>query len=477
MSVPQTALVTDYYQLTMMQGYWQSGLYRHIACFDMFIRKNPFEGGFTLTSGLADVLEYLDTLRFTDGDIAHLASLGDFDHGFLEYLRTLKFTGDLDAVPEGSVIFPHEPALRVIAPLDQCQLIESALLNIINFQSLIATKSARICLEAGYDNVLEFGLRRAQGLDGALSASRAAYIGGCYATSNVHAGQVYGIPAKGTHAHSWVTAFENEITAFRKFAEIYPDNSILLVDTYNTLQSGVPSAIAVGLEMKRKGQKLTGIRIDSGDLAFLSIEARKMLDAAGLVDTKIVCSSELDEYIIHDLNSQGAKIDIYGVGTKLISADGDPSLSGVYKMSALKGQGGEWSLKLKNSEGLKKATFPGLKQVWRMYDENNGMSADLVELEESEPDFTKGVVGVHPTMETEKKLYKDISSTEKLLQPVMRGGKIVAKQPALGEIRERAQRQLQKVHPTMRRLLNPHVYKVSVGPALYEATKTLRDSL
>ncbi len=475
MTVPPTPLVTDFYQLTMMQGYLVSGISEYEACFDLFFRSNPFNGGYTIAAGLEEALRFLEGLSFSSQDISYLESLETFSGEFLDYLRTFKFTGTVHAVAEGTVVFPQEPILRVLAPVNQCQLVESALLNTINFQSLIATKAARVCQEAGVDNVLEFGLRRAQGVDGALTASRAAYIGGCMATSNVQAGKIYGIPVKGTHAHSWVTAFNKELEAFRKFVEIYPENSILLVDTFDTLRSGVPNAIKVGLEMKKRGQKLLGIRLDSGDLAFLSIEVRRMLDEAGLVDTKIVCSSELDENIIHDLKIQGAKIDIYGVGTKLVSADGEPALSGVFKMSAIRKPGGQWRMKLKKSEGLKKATLPGIKQVWRLYDVEGDMMADLVDFENKPPDFSSGLWGFHPRLETEKMFYDGISKAEKILMPVFANGQIAADLPALPRIRERVQNQLSALHPTMRRLLNPHIYKVSLGAELNKVTRKLRE--
>lgn len=476
MSVPASALVTDLYQLTMMQGYLKAGLSEEEACFDLFFRKNPFGGGYTIFAGISEALAFLSGMKFSDDDISYLRSLKIFTPDFLDYLRRFKFTGDVFAADEGTAMFPMEPVLRVAAPLYQAQLVETALLNVINFQSLIATKSARICQSAGEDNVIEFGLRRAQGMDGGLTASRAAYIGGCVATSNVQAGAVYGIPVRGTHAHSWVSAFENELTAFRKFVEIYPSNPILLVDTYDTLASGVPNAIKVALEMKERGQSLYGVRLDSGDLAFLSAETRKALDGAGLNGVKIVGSNELDENIIHDLKTQGAKIDLFGVGTKLVTADGEPAMSGVYKMAAIRSSGGPWRMKMKISDGLGKATIPGIKQVWRLHDSKGEMMADLVELAESPPDFLKGVWGFHPTIEYHRKFYDGIGEASPLLSPVLRGGAVTADQISLPLIRERVKRELSALHPTTRRLLNPHIYKVSVGPKLKDATASLRGS-
>lgn len=476
MSVPASALVTDLYQLTMMQGYLKSGLADEDACFDLFFRKNPFGGGYAIFAGVSEALAFLSTMKFSDDDISYLRSLKIFTPDFLDYLKRFKFTGDVFAADEGTAVFPMEPVLRVVAPLYQAQLVETALLNVINFQSLVATKSARICQSAGEDNVIEFGLRRAQGVDGGLTASRAAYIGGCVATSNVQAGMVYGIPVRGTHAHSWVSAFENELTAFRKFVEYYPSNPILLVDTYDTLASGVPNAIKVGLEMKGRGQNLYGVRLDSGDLAFLSIETRKALDGAGLTGVKIVGSNELDENIIHDLKTQGAKIDLFGVGTKLVTADGEPAMSGVYKMSAIRSPGGEWRMKMKISDGLDKSTLPGVKQVWRLRDSKGETMADLVEMDESPPDFSKGVWGFHPTIVYHKKFYDGIAEARPLLSQVMRGGNVMMEQEPLSLIRDRVKRELASLHPTTRRLLNPHIYKVSVGPKLKDATAKLRGS-
>lgn len=474
MSVPSSPLFTDLYQLTMMQAYKKTGMNRCGACFDLFFRENPFHGGYTVFAGLEEAIRFLTGLHFEKDDIAYLSTLGLFSDDFLRYLETFRFTGSVYAIREGSLVFPLEPILRVQGPLDECQLVETALLNIINFQSLIATKSARICHEAGEDNVIEFGLRRAQGHDGGLTASRAAYIGGCVATSNVEAGKIYGIPVRGTHAHSWVMAFPDELQSFRSFVGVYPKNSILLVDTYDTLKSGVPNAVKVGIEMKKHGERLVGIRLDSGDLAYLSIEARKMLDMAGLFDTKIVCSSDLDEYIIHDLKSQGAKADMYGVGTNLVSAKGDSALTGVYKLSAIHYGDSPWEMKLKKSEGLKKSTLPGNKQVWRFRDKHNEMIADWIELDSEKPDFSKGVLGFHPVLEYEKMLYQEIEHADILLECVLHDGKAIVKFPKLGEVRDYLKEQLKTLHPTMRRLLNPHIYKVSLGPRLHEETHRLR---
>jgi len=354
----------------MAYGYWKLNMHNREAVFQLIFRNNPFKGNYSLACGLQTVIEFLQDWHFAEDDLAYLEGLcsanGEplFSRGFLDYLSELRFSCDMDAIPEGTVVFPHEPLLRVTGPLLQCQLIESTLLNIINFQTLIATKAARVCQAAGNEPVLEFGLRRAQGPDGALSASRAAYIGGCEATSNVLAGKLYDIPVRGTHAHSWVTAFPDEMSAFLAYAHVMPHNCILLVDTYDTLK-GVKNAIEVGKKLRQKGSKLLGIRLDSGDLAVLSIKARKLLDEAGFEDTHIVASNSLDEYVIQSLHEQKAKISIWGVGTNLVTAYDHPALDGVYKLSALKDAEGVWQYKIKLSDTLMKISNPGIYQVRR----------------------------------------------------------------------------------------------------------------
>ncbi len=476
MSIPRSPLVTDFYQLTMLQGYRREGMSGYQAAFDLFFREPPFGGGFTVFAGLEEAARFLAGMRFSDDDLAYLAGQGAFHDDFLRDLGRLRFTGSVHAIPEGTLVFPHEPLLRVTAPLDQAQLVESTLLNLVNFQTLIATKAARICQEAGWNNVLEFGLRRAQGQDGSRSAVRASYIGGCVATSNVDAGKEYGIPVSGTHAHSWVMAFPSEIEAFRAYVRTYPERAVLLVDTYDTLASGVPNAIRVAREMESRWEKLFGVRLDSGDLAYLSVETRRMLDEAGLQDVKIVASSELDEYIIHDFHAQGARIDLYGVGTRLTTAHGDPALTGVYKLAAIRPPGEAWRPRLKLSEGAKKSTLPGLKQVWRFTGPDGFMMGDWIEMEGSEPDTGAGVWGYHPVVEHQRKLYRGIAGAEPLLRPVIEDGELVGEFPPLSELRARVRDGLERLHPTMRRLLNPHVYKVSIGPRLREETARLRDA-
>lgn len=477
MTYPQSALMTDLYQLTMMQGYYLSHLRGKKAVYDMFIRKNPFEGGYTIFAGIEDAIEFLENVHFFPEDLDYLDSLGIFHKEFIDHLKDFRFRGDVYAMAEGSVVFPYEPLVRVHGSIEECQLIETALLNIVNFQSLVATKSARVCLEAGEDNVIEFGLRRAQGPDGGITASRAAYVGGCAATSNVIAGKIYGIPVKGTHAHAWVTAFPDELAAFRKYAEIFPAASILLVDTFDTLKSGLPNAIQTALELRKNGQELLGIRLDSGDLAYLSIEARRMLDDAGLENVKIVASNELDEYVVRELKRQGAKIDFFGVGTKLVTAKGDPALSGVYKMAAVEGDDGKWESKMKLSETTGKSTLPGLKQVYRLIGSDGNFMGDLIELADSHPDFQAGILGVHPFMEYHSRIYGGIDEARPMLRPVMGDGKRLYPVPPLEESRQRVKKELSGLHPGHLRLLNPHVYKVSLGPDLAAHTRELREKV
>ena len=376
------ALLTDLYQLTMASGYWREGLADREAVFYHYFREPPFGGGFAIAAGLGTVLQWLRDFRFRDDDIAYLACLrgqGDlplFGPDFLDYLAGLSFRCDVEAVPEGTVVFAEEPLVRIRGPLLQCQLAETALLNIVNFQTLIATKAARVCVAAGSDPVLEFGLRRAQGVDGGLSASRAAYIGGCAATSNVLAGKLHGIPVRGTHAHSWVLAFESEPDAFEAFARTMPHNCVLLVDTFDTLK-GVRQAATVGCKLRDLGFRLSGVRLDSGDLAELSIEARRILDAAGLEDAAIVASNDLDEYGIADLKARGSRVGVWGVGTSIVSARGQSALGGVYKLAMLRDASGRWEAKAKRSEDASKASTPGILQV-RRYRDGSSMKADLI---------------------------------------------------------------------------------------------------
>lgn len=432
-------LLTDLYQITMAYGYWKLQIHEREAVFHQLFRRNPFKGNYALACGLASAVEFLQDWHFAEDDLTYLAGLTSpggellFEPAFLDYLGQLRFTCDVDAIPEGTVVFPHEPLIRVKGPLLQGQLVESTLLNIINFQTLVATKATRVCRAAGGDPVLEFGMRRAQGPDGALSASRAAYIGGCTATSNVLAGKRYGIPVQGTHAHSWVTAFPDEMSAFLSYAKVMPHNCVLLVDTYDTLQ-GVKNAIEVGKQLRAQGAPLRGIRLDSGDMATLSQQARALLDAAGLNDTKIIASNSLDEYAIHTLKQQGASISVWGVGTHLTTAYDQPALDGVYKLSAIRDDRGEWEYKIKLSEQVVKVSNPGIYQVRRyyqqnqlvmdvMYDEEMGMPASL-ECVAFDEQSTHRVLG-------------DVDRSIDLLVPVFRKGKKVYPEESIHVVRQR----------------------------------------
>jgi len=369
------SLLTDFYQLTMAYGFWKSGMADKESVFHLFFRRAPFNGNHTISCGLENVIHHINGLRFEPEDLEYLKSVKGndgnpvFERGFLTYLGELAFRCSMDAVPEGTIVFPLEPMIRIQGPIIQCQLLETPLLNLMNFPSLIATKAARICRAAQGDSVLEFGLRRAQGVDGAVTASRAAYIGGCDATSNVLAGSRFGIPVKGTIAHSWVMAFGDETEAFRAYADAMPNNCVLLVDTYSTI-AGVKKAMQVGKELEGKGYKLSGIRLDSGDLADLSIKARELLDQNGFPDTRIVASNDLDETAIRDLKARHASIDIWGVGTKLITAFDQPALDGVYKLSAIRTPGKDWEYTIKLSEQSAKVTTPGIQQIRRYYRDN-----------------------------------------------------------------------------------------------------------
>src|SRR5216110_1490943 len=367
-----TALTTDLYEVTMACGYFKAGVTDHEAVFHVTFRENPFAGQFTVACGLAKAIDFLRAFHFTDAEVDYLGSRRDndgkplFDSRFLDYVRGLQLTCDVDAIPEGTLVFANEPLVRVSGPIAQCQLLETALLNIFNFQSLIATKAARVCLAAEYDPVIEFGLRRSQGVDGGLTAARAAYIGGCAGTSNLQAGQQFGIPVSGTQAHSWVMFFENELEAFQSYARAMPNNCIFLVDTYNSID-GIRRAIEIGSELRRQGHEMIGVRLDSGDRVALSIKARRMLDKAGFANAKIVCSGDLDEHIIADMKRRGAKIDMWGVGTKLTTGQPDGALGGIYKLGAVRRPDAQWDYRIKVSDEPGKTSFPGLLQVRRFY--------------------------------------------------------------------------------------------------------------
>jgi nicotinate phosphoribosyltransferase len=467
---PSLALLTDLYQLTMAHGYYRSGLGEHEAVFHLGFRRNPFQGGFTIACGLAWVIDLLESLRFDAEDLAYLRGLrgGDgeplFDEGFLAELGRLRLRCDVDAVPEGSVVFPHEPLLRVRGPIVQAQLFETALLNIVNFQTLIATKAARVALAAAGEPVLEFGLRRAQGVDGALAASRAAYLGGCHATSNVLAGRLFGIPVRGTHAHSWVMAFDDERAAFQAYARAMPNNCVFLVDTYDTL-AGVDHAIEVGRWLRAQGRELIGIRLDSGDLAYLSLEARRKLDAAGFPAATIVASNDLDEHIIESLKRQGAAIAVWGVGTKLITAYDEPALGGVYKLSAIRAPGEPWRRKVKLSEQAIKTSTPGILQV-RRYRDASGPVADLIH--DVELGLPAPVTMIDPLDPTRRRILEPSLASEELLKPIFRAGRRVYEVPPLEETRAHAAAELASFHAGIRRFVNPHRFPVGLERSLHE---------
>ncbi|MDA3951483.1 MAG: nicotinate phosphoribosyltransferase [Spirochaeta sp.] len=462
--IQRAALLTDLYELTMMQGYHRYGLH-HGAVFDMFFRRQPFGGGFSVFAGLDDLLSTIENLRFEADDIAYLESLQLFDDAFLEYLSNFRFSGDIWAVPEGTLVFPQEPLMRVHTSILEAQLIESMLLNTINFQTLVATKTARIYLASEEGSIAEFGLRRAQGVDGALSAARAAYIGGAASTSNTLAGKQFGIPVTGTMAHSWVMAFASEREAFERYAELYPDKTILLIDTYDTLGSGVENAIAVGTELQKQGKRL-GVRLDSGDIQYLSKQVRRRLDKAGLRDALITVSNELDEQIVHQLVSANSPVDLWGVGTQLVTGGGDPSLTGVYKLCAKEDPGGTYQPTMKVSDNPEKSTNPGIKQVYRFYGKNKYPIADLIALEEQPPDGNGPINFYHPSGDYRSFRLDSYHSFEPLLQRHMQGGKRVIPSPALPEIREQTLANLQCLDETYKRIINPHIYKVSVSKGL-----------
>lgn len=461
---PSLSLLTDFYQLTMAYAYWKAGLDQHEAVFHLFFRRPPFDGGFTVAAGLETVIKYIEDFKMEESDLDYLKSLNIFSDDFFDYLRNLRLTCTIDAVPEGTVVFPYEPLLRIQGPLLQCQLLETPLLNLINFPTLIATKAARVCIAAEGDSVLEFGLRRAQGIDGALTASRAAYIGGCEATSNTLAGKLYGIPVRGTHSHSWVMAFDDELSSFQTYAKYLPDNCVFLVDTYDSLE-GVKKVIQVGNELKKQGKKLLGIRLDSGDLAYLSIESRKMLDAAGFKEAKIFASNELDETIIAELKRQGAKISVWGVGTNLVTGKDQKALDGVYKLSAIR-QGKEpWRYTLKLSEQLLKVSNPGILQV-RRYKNEEGYIADAI-YDEGHP-ISGDCVLIDPLDATKDRIISAAVSYEDLLIPIFREGRKVYTSPKLQEIQEKTQMELKRFPKGVKRFLNPHQFVVGMEKTIHD---------
>ncbi len=471
MSTLNLTLLTDLYEITMMQGYFQTQN-NDIAIFDAFYRNNPCGGGYSICAGLEQVIDYIENLHFDEEDIAYLRSLHIFEEDFLEYLSKFHFSGDIYAIPEGSVMFPREPMLKVVAPIMEAQLIETAVLNIINHQSLIATKAARVCYAAQGDGVMEFGLRRAQGPDSGTYGARAAVIGGCKGTSNVLTGQMFDVPVLGTHAHSWIMSFPDEYTAFREYAKLYPNACILLVDTYDTLKSGVPNAIRVFREMRDAGihSSYYGIRMDSGDLAYLSKKVRKMLDNAGFTDAVISASNDLDEYLIESLKSQGATITSWGVGTNLITSKDNPSFGGVYKLAAIRNENGDFIPKIKLSENVEKVTNPGNKTFYRIYDNATGkIRADLICLADEVFDESKDLKLFDPNAPWKKtKLAGGTYHMREMLIPVIKNGKAVYHSPSVMEIREICMKEKDTLWDETKRFVNPQEIYVDLSQKLYD---------
>ena len=465
-------MMTDLYELTMMNGYWRYGMAKNVAVFDLFYRKQGDETAHAVAAGLEQAIEYVRSLHFSTEDIAYLRSLNTFDEGFLALLKDFRFTGDIDAVPEGTIVFPTEPIVRVCAPMIEAQLVETALLNIINHQTLIATKASRVVQAAQGGGVLEFGLRRAQGPDAGIYGARASIIGGCVATSNVLTGQMYDIPVRGTHAHSWVMSFGSELEAFRAYAEVFPHECLLLVDTYDTLKSGVPNAITVFKELRARGIEPNGIRLDSGDLAYLSRTARKMLDDAGFPNARIFASGDLDEEVIWDLKAQGAAIDVWGVGTRMITSQNNPALGGVYKLAAEE-VNGELVPRIKISENPAKITNPGKKKVLRIYSrEDRHALADLIALHDEVYDASEPLTIFDPENTWKRMTLTDYTLRE-LLVPIFRGGEQVYRSPDLHCIAAYARDELDTFWSEYKRLHRPQRYKVDLSQRLYDLKQSL----
>ena len=473
-------LLTDLYQLTMMQGYFERGS-KETVVFDMFFRSNPNKAGYSVAAGLEQVIDYIKGLHFTYEDVAYLRSLKIFSDEFLHYLSGFHFSGDIYAIPEGTVVFPKEPLIKVVAPIMEAQLVETAILNIVNHQSLIATKAARVVYAAAGDSVLEFGLRRAQGPDAGLYGARAAIIGGCSSTSDVLAGKMFDVPISGTHAHSWIMSFEDEYSAFKTYANLYPSACILLVDTYDTLKSGVPNAIRVFTEMREAGIPLTkyGIRLDSGDLAYLSKKARKMLDEAGFEDAIISASNDLDELLIHDLKVQGAKITLWGVGTNLITSKDNPSFGGVYKLAAIQEADGKFVSKIKLSENEEKITNPGNKTIYRIYDKETGkMRADVICFADEVISENEDLLLFDPIATWKKtKLAAGTFTVRELLLPIFLNGECVYESPTVKEIAAYCKQEKETLWDETMRLFNPHKVYIDLSKKLYDEKQALLNQM
>lgn len=457
-----SALFTDFYELTMAQGYWKRGMSDH-AVFDYFFRRQPFSGGYSVFAGLGSLIQDLADFRFGQEELAYLESLRMFEDGFLRYLENFRFTGRILAAREGEIVFPQEPLARIDADLIQAQIVEGLVLNHLNFQSLIATKAARVWLASGKGQIMEFGLRRAQGNDGALSASRAAYIGGAAGTSNTLAGKVFGIPVMGTMAHSWIMSFADEYEAFKAYADIYPTSTIFLLDTYNTLESGLPNAMKAGAPLRARGHRF-GVRLDSGDIDYLSREVRRRLDAAGFQDTFITVSNELDEEIIEHLHTSGAPVATWGVGTQMVTGGDESAFTGVYKLAAIRRDGiVEPSMKI--SDNPDKSTNPGLKTLFRLYGDDGAARADLIALEGEEPRAGRECHAHHPSGDWRE--FRIVpSKVERLLEPVMEDGQPIGPACSVLEARTHMRARIETFDSTYLRQLNPHVYKVSISSKL-----------
>ncbi len=480
MRTQNLTLLTDLYELTMMQGYYETQENETVV-FDVFFRENPDKGGYSVMAGLEQVIEYIKNLNFSYDDVDYFRKLGIFSEDFLQYLSGFHFSGSIYAIPEGTVIFPKEPLLKVIAPIMEAQLVETAILNIINHQSLIATKASRVVYAAQGDGIMEFGLRRAQGPDAGLYGARAAVIGGCVGTSNVLAGQMFDVPIMGTHAHSWIMSFKDEYTAFKEYAKLYPDACTLLVDTYDTLKSGVPNAIRVFREMRDEGirPKSYGIRLDSGDLAYLSKQARKMLDEAGFPDAVIAASNDLDEMLIHDLKMQGAKITSWGVGTNLITSKGCPSFGGVYKLAAIQGADGEFAPKIKISENTEKITNPGNKTIFRVYDKETGkIRADLICFADETFDTDQDLLLFDPNATWKKtRLPGGSYRMKEILKPIFINGECVYQSPSVMEIAAYCRQEKETLWDETKRLFFPHRVYVDLSQRLYDTKEQLLNEM
>jgi len=468
-------MLMDYYELTMANGYYVTGNKDRLAVFDMFYRTNPDGGGFVVSAGLDMLIDYILELHFTDDDIEYLRSRQMFDDGFLEYLRNFKFTGTIEAVPEGTIVYPNTPIVTVTAPIIEAQLIETMLLICINFQSLIATKANRICRAAGDAVIMEFGARRAQGPDAAVWGTRACFIGGVGSTATVMADQQFGVKAVGTMAHSWIEFFPTEFDAFKAYAEVYPDNAVLLIDTYDILESGLPNAIRTAHEvLEPMGKRLKGVRIDSGDLAYFSKAIRRKLDAEGLKDCNVVVSNSVDEYLIESLNRQGARIDSYGVGERMITSKSDPVFGGVYKLVAAQNESGEFVPKIKISENVEKITNPGKKKLWRIYSKKTGYAmADLLTLADEEPNFEEPYHFIDPQKPWKNMRFFGVEA-KPLQVTIFKDGELVYDRPTLQEIQDYVKLQLEsEIWEEEQRFENPHIHFLDLSEKLYKLKEEL----